>query len=41
VHDRLDVVEQPARDLVRLGVRLNCQRTPFGERPSPEPSLKA
>jgi hypothetical protein len=26
VDDRLDVVEQPARDLVRVGVRLDCQR---------------
>jgi hypothetical protein len=25
VHDGLDVVEQPARDLVRFGVRLDCQ----------------
>ena len=25
VHDRLDVVEQPARNRVRLAVRLDCQ----------------
>ena len=40
VHDRLDVVEQPARDFVRLGMRLDCQAASFGESdPCPEPSL--
>jgi hypothetical protein len=39
VHDGLDVVEQPAGDLVRLGMRLDCQRGLLLKSDCPERSL--
>jgi len=39
VHDRLDVVKQPARDLVRIGMRLDCQRGLLLRNDCPERSL--
>ena len=39
VDDGLDVVEQPARDLVRVGLRLDCQRGLLLRERSLQPSL--